>query len=260
MNDISEKIIQTIKEAGIKPKPRWQFLLKRWLVWVAAAVSALIGSLAFSVILFELVNADWEILEYLPRTPLQHFLNTLPYLWIVIMALFVLLAYYNARHTKGGYKYHAYWFVIGSLALSLVLGGTVYCFGLAPQIHYFLNRQVPFYGVLMHDREQLLVQPERGLLAGEVTKELNKPQLFELEDFSGQSWIVVEATTYQPTIFSSEEGQLVRIIGDLQSANEHTFSAIRVMPFFVGPGEIRGRIHVMPFNAAPSPGVKSFGR
>ena len=104
INDASKNILDKIKENKITPKPKWQFRLEQVGIWALAVLSLIIGAKAFAVIIFRLVNNDWEIREHLGRSLLNHALLTLPYLWIIVMVLFILLAYYNARHTKKGYR------------------------------------------------------------------------------------------------------------------------------------------------------------
>ena len=60
MNDLlPEKIIEELKKQGIESRPRWQFLLKRWTLWLVAILSTIIGGIAVAVIIFTFV--DFEI-------------------------------------------------------------------------------------------------------------------------------------------------------------------------------------------------------
>ncbi len=235
MSTISDKILNTIKGEHIKPKPRWQFLLQRWLIWIATCVSVIIGSASFSVLFFNLVNNDWEIPKYLGRPTIVHFFNTLPYIWLAVLVLFVGLAYYNVRHTKGAYKYHAYYYVAGSILASVIIGSFFYAVGIGPRVH-ILTKQVPFMQQLMHDREQLWRQPEKGLIAGEIESVLSGVGLFTLEDFDNTIWLVRPADDFipPPPQFTIEPGVWVRIIGE--QVEEEIFEAEQIMPYYIGPG------------------------
>jgi len=241
MSDVTKKILDTIKGRNLRPKPRWHFVLRGILIWFFTVASVIIGSLAFSVMIFRIVNNDWEILKFINRSPVAHILNTLPYIWIVLLILFVALAYYNARHTKGAYKYHAYWFIVGSIIVSLVIGGIFYAFGLAPRVHYAAEK-LPFIKELMYDRENLWQNAEGGFIAGEVTGMLSGVGMFQLEDLDNKSWVVRPGDEYYPPPphFIIEEGVMVRIYGE--KIDEELFEAIKVMPYQMGPGIMKGQM------------------
>ncbi len=247
MNQLTDKVLSAIKERHIAPKPRWQFLLQRWVIWAAAGFSVLLGSVAFSVMLFRLVNNDWEILEQLERTPLEHLFNTLPVVWLVVLALFIFLAYYNARHTSGAYKYHAYWIVTGSILISFGLGGIMYAVGLAPQVEQFVYGQMPWVGRIHEQRLETWTQPERGLLAGEVVELGNGMTLFQLEGFDGTVWVVRRGTNYvEPFRFNPEVGTFVRVTGMAGTDQAYIFVADHVYPLFSGPGVHGGMLPRIP--------------
>lgn len=240
MSNITDKIINTIKDQNLLPKPRWRFILQRILIWVLAFLSAIFGSLAFSVMIFILVNNDWEVLKYIDRTPLQHAIETLPYIWILILILFVVLSYYNAKHTKGAYKHEGYWFLIGSIMISLIIGSVFYSFGLAPRIHT-VAQNVPFFQGLLHDRDDIWMEGENGLLAGEIVGNLNGDELFELVDLNDKTWIVVRGDDYiaPPPGFIMEPGVIVRMVGEIE--NDNIFDANIIMPYHIGPGMFNGK-------------------
>lgn len=253
MNQLTDKVLHAIKEQHIAPKPRWQFLLQRWILWVAAAFSILLGSVAFSVMLFRLVNNDWEVLKLLERTPLEHLIHTLPVLWLVVLVLFVWLAYYNARHTSGAYKYHAYWLVTGSIVMSFGVGSIMYAFGLAPQVEQLVYDQMPWAGGAHERRLETWTQPERGLLAGEVLDLGSGMKLFQLEGFDGTVWVVQRSADYsEPPRFSPAVGAFVRVTGSIGAREQYLFVADHVYPLFSGPGIRGGILPQMPRHLPPA--------
>lgn len=240
MTTLSDNILNTIKGKNLKPKPRWHFIVRQVLIWFTALLSVVIGSFTFSVILFRMVNNDWEILTFINRSPFMHVFSTLPYIWILLLVLFVGLAYYNARHTKGAYKYQGYWFVIGSVILSLAIGGMLYAVGIGPLVHGVAQR-LPVMRDLMHDREELWLTPENGLLAGEVTDILSGVGIYTVTDFNEGVWIIVPADDYMESpFFTIEEGVLIRMTGSV--LDEDHFEAQRIMPYHMGPGMMKGKI------------------
>jgi len=239
MNSISDKTFEVIKEQKIAPAPKWKFLLKSYLIWLSASISMIIGSLSFAVIIFRLVNNDWEILEFINRGFWAHLAESLPYLWLGILIAFIFLAYYNVRHTKGAYRHQAYWLVIISIIVSLGLGGILYGFGLAPDLHYYLNHNFPFIQNLTHDREEFLTQSEVGLLAGTVKEELTGEALYLIEDFHGVDWMVKQGKDFVKPNFQIKVGDMIRLTGQIESNKINIFVADQILPYHLGPGEYR---------------------
>jgi hypothetical protein len=250
MSEVTKKILDTIKGKNIKPKPRWHFIMRQVLIWFTSLLSIVVGSFAFSVILFRMVNNDWEVLKFINRSPVAHALNTLPYIWIVLLILFIALAYYNARHTKGAYKYQAYWFIVGSVVISIAVGGIFYAFGIGPRIHYAVEK-IPFIKELMYDRDKIWMNADDGFIAGEVTEMLSGVGMFQLEDLDNKLWVVRPGDEYYPPPqhFIIEKGVMVRICGE--KIDEDLFEAIKVMPYQMGPGIMKGQMPGFRKNGGP---------
>ncbi|MBU1036916.1 hypothetical protein KKF32_02685, partial [Patescibacteria group bacterium] len=187
MNNTSKKVLNKIKQEKIAPKPKWQFRLEQVGLWFLATISVLIGSNAVAAIIFRVVNNDWDTLKLMKRNPISHTLTTMPYVWLIVLALFILLAYYNTRHTKKGYRYSTYGVVIGSVVASILVGVVLYSVGFAPRVDRFIER-MPGMEKLMHSREEMWKHPEKGFIAGEITEMLSGVGSFELKDLNQEEW------------------------------------------------------------------------
>ncbi|MBU2236188.1 hypothetical protein KKA01_03995 [Patescibacteria group bacterium] len=233
MTDSSKKILDKIEKDKIDPKPKWQFRLEQVGLWFLAVFSVLIGSNAVAAIIFRMVNNDWDTLKFLQRSPIGHALTTLPYVWIVVLGLFVLLAYYNTRHTKKGYKYNTYGVVIGAVLASVIVGTVIYSVGFAPRVDRFME-SVPGMEKLMHSREEIWMHPEKGFVAGEIQQILGGVGIFSIEDLEGQYWVVRPGEDYRvhPAVIIVE-GEYVRIIGTPKESE--LFMADQIMPWQFGP-------------------------
>ena len=86
-HDISRDVLKTIEEKHIKPKPRWTFLLKDYAIWILGAFSLIVGSLAFSVIIYMLKNNDWEVYRHLSGSLPGFVVITMPYFWLIFLAI-----------------------------------------------------------------------------------------------------------------------------------------------------------------------------
>lgn len=228
--DFSYKIIDTIKDEKLKPKPRWQFWLKNYVLWAMFFLAILIGSLAVAVIIYMFVNSDWEVYALVADSIAAYVFLVLPYFWILFMALFTWVAYYNLRHTKTGYRFSlsaVFWYVVFS---SLVLGAFWYNFGLGQTIDSVLTDGLPFYHryISKHShRAQLWQQPEKGLLVGFVLS--IDDQVLELKDFQGHKWEVDISNCVIPPLTNLQTGWPLRIVGE--QIGSGLFRASRVMPW-----------------------------
>ena len=211
MANITEKILEKIKEEKIIPKPRWQFLLKNYVLWTAFGASIVVGSLSFAVILNTAFENDWDIYRYLDKNPVIFIFISLPYFWIIFLALILAADYYEYKHTKSGYRYRGYLIVLGSIFISFILGLGFLRLGMGNGIDEFLARNIPYYSGTLKHKKETWSHPEKGLLAGRI-KRIIDDRDFNLEDFRGEIWEVREGN-----IVWHEEPKLeeeVKLIGD----------------------------------------------
>ncbi len=226
MTKLSQKVLKEIKKKKIEPAPRWKFLLKDYFVWLAFAVSVIIGAIAVCVILYFLSGNDWDIWRHLGISPLRHFVLSLPYLWIASLALFLWLAYFNYKNTKSGYRNETYYIVGLSVIGSLFVGAILhYSLGVGERVDKMLTAKMPVYGraVANCSKKNVWSRPERGLLGGRVIR-IASPDEFFLEDFIGSEWEVQknEETLMQSGVMIVN-GVYLKIIG--RKGNGRIFQA-----------------------------------
>lgn len=237
---LSQKILNTIKSRRISPKPRWEFLLKNYIIWAFFTVAIIIGSLATSVIIFMILNDGWGDLGNL--SPRAAILANIPYFWLALLALFLVVAYYNIKHTKKGYKYNPYLIILASVVISIGLGIVVYSQGVGEELEEVFYQQLPFYKQLSHQRGRLWAAPIQGRLAGVIIESNNETELF-LRDFEGKIWTVkLKNLQFRPGE-PVQPGDRLKITG--QKISETEFMALLIEPFYRHgpfPGMRPGRI------------------
>jgi hypothetical protein len=230
--NFGQEILKKIEDKKILPEPKWRFLLKDYLIWLLAAVCLFVGSLAVAVILFVVLNNDWDLYRNATASFWQFFLAGLPYLWIILLALFVELIYYNLRHTKTGYRYRFRSIFFGTVLASVVLGAIFYNIGFGRAIERMLINNLPFYE-RFSPQHRLWQRADRGVLGGIIVNIGNNGKI-TIRDPFGHNWQVDAATI--ETIGNSGElqvGQRVRIIGRRQAGD--TFEAKIIKPVFGPP-------------------------
>ena len=147
MHDLSENIIKELEDRGAHPKPRWYFVLMRSLFWLLAIISTTVGAVAFSVAWYVFFDNDGL------HVTLQNMFRVIPYIWLVVLTLFVVAAYLGFRQTRKGYRY------AGPLILALILAGSIGG-GLlldtidgGQKVHTYLLRDTDFYDGLIYSSD-----------------------------------------------------------------------------------------------------------
>jgi len=245
MKNISRDTFKTIKEKKIIPKPKWRFLLEEYFIWGTGAISLIIGSLAAAVVIYMLDNNDWDLYQNISNNLLSFIFTTLPYFWIVILILFALVVYYNFKHTKGGYKYKLSTVAIVSVLISLILGFLFYNIGLAKIIDDAFT-DIPIYERIMHYRQSMWMQTDKGLLGGVVVSITDKNN-FVIKDLDNKIWYVNTDDTIVKERLEIKQGIRIKIIGE--RIDENNFKAFRIRPFIDGKGCLMNRCKMhLPYN------------
>ncbi len=225
--EFAKNIMDRVADRHLTPKPRWNFLLADAALWVGAALTTALGALAIAVVIFILTDHDWDVYRYLDRGPIEHFFASLPYLWLVFLALFVLAARYNFRHTRRGYRYETWVVTAASVVISLTLGASMYAAGLGQELHEYFSDALPLYERLVYTKNDIWIYPEKGLLSGRIDR-LDDVRGFILTDFRGREWRVIDG----PNIIWERQlrpdaGVLVKLIGVQDGAGVFTAEIVR---------------------------------
>jgi len=225
MQDISKKIIQVIEDQQLKPKPRWQFLLKNYFLWSLTVITIILGALATGVVLFELTHSQY--LDLAPNFGLaKRLILATPFFWLILLILFIAISYYNVRHTQKGYRYHTYWIVIFSILFSIFLGAIFYVSGGGEKLEDFFYQKIPIYRQIVHRQVRVWQSPEQGRLIGWI---ISQPEIdsFLLKDFNLNTWMVI---TESP--LPSKLPYNARIIVTGERLGHQEFLAKEIMPLF----------------------------
>ena len=150
---LSESIIQKIEERNLAPTPRWHFLLTRSVFWILATLSVIVGGIAFGVADYVFFDNDGMSLSSLQRSSIQDIAQSIPYVWIVILGIFTVIAYSGFRKTRKGYRHATAVVVSASIIASILLGVTLNAFDFGQAVHKYLLSHTDFYDMLIHSSE-----------------------------------------------------------------------------------------------------------
>lgn len=222
--NISQEILAKIKD--IKPKPRWQFLLKNYIVWFLASLALIISSLALAVVFYMMIDNDWDVYSSISNSLLEFIFLTLPYFWLMFLGIFILIAYYYFRHTKKGYKFSLVKIFLASLVINILLGTFLYNIGIGQAIDNIVAQRVPFYKELINKRQHIWSRIDDGLLGGIVVT--IEEEYLTVKDMEGNVWTIQHFNTTTPNFIKLGVGQPVRIIG--QKIDSQNFKMDMIMP------------------------------
>ncbi|MCO6489566.1 MAG: hypothetical protein J5I98_14165 [Phaeodactylibacter sp.] len=223
----SEKLLQKIKEEQAEPAPRWHFAVKNQLLWAAFGLAAVLGALAFSVILFAIQQTDFSILSHLSHSGLELFLGLLPFFWIILLVVFLLIAMYSVQYSRRGYKFTLARLVGYSAALSILLGTLFFIGGGAQRLEQAFAVNVSIYESIQEKKVKLWSMPEAGYLSGEIVE--TGLDAFQLKDFQGNTWTIRYGGAFIPPVVLLERGEKVKLVGEIE--DDGAFAASEVRPW-----------------------------
>ena len=217
--DVCQLVLGRIKNEGIRPIPKWVFLIKKSAIWTMFLLSLIVGGFAVSVIIYSIQNNDWAIYRKFNNNPAEFALMTLPYFWILLMTGFMLVAYHNFKCTTLGYRVKVAIALTGSLSFSAILGIVFYQLGFGKTIETIFDYRFAAQSRLFHNQEWAWSWPEKGLLEGVIVRRVDGESAV-IKDFFGKEWLV---DTSGAGDFNFDAGKRIKMTGRLTGNN--TFAA-----------------------------------
>lgn len=163
--DISQIALERIKESGMKPLSKNVINLKRVFFWALVGFAVLVGSVAFSITLSLLFNNDWYLYN---KLGFSFIFKSLPYFWVVCLLVFTVLGKLYYQKTLLGYRHTTAAIVGVYVVLTFSFGLVLYLLGDGESVEQSLFENVPFYRIVIFDRNDLWSHPEQGLISGRV--------------------------------------------------------------------------------------------
>lgn len=228
---LAQRVLKRITGEHLVPRPRWEFLFKNYSFWTLGVLSVALGAFAFSAALFEVANVDWRLSVATHANFFSFFLAAAPFLWMFILALFILVGYVNIRRTKHGYRYPLAVIALGAVLTSLTLGSGLYATGLGGELEEAVGDHPPFYRPILIEERSWWIAPEKGLLGGQIVSRASDAASFVLRDFNGRAWEVEGGDLHGSDLAAVAHGGVVRIVGVPTAATSSVFHACFVFPW-----------------------------
>ena len=225
MGKVSKNVLAKIKKTGIKPIPKWQFMLKNSFVWGLFVVNLILGAIGFAAVIYLLVNNDavWDF--SLTTNIFQWILLAVPLAWIALTLFFLFVAYYNFKNTEDGYRTSVWSKLLINIGIAVLLGLILYTSGFSARMNRLLSDNIPFYSHSLDVREEVWMRPEEGLLSGDILNVNEK--VIQLKDLEGNEWSIgyEDATVKYRVVL--DVGARIKILGNVVSENVFEASEIR---------------------------------
>ena len=232
MDKLSKKIINEIEKEQIRPIPKSKFQVKNLVIWLLALISIFVGTLSIALVSYNVTARDWDLYRHLGDTPFGYLLSSLPYLWIGLTIISLIVGILNLEHTKKGYKYSPLFITMLSLVITLILGLSIFATGGGRYIDEYIGQKLNDYRTVEDFKEELWNQPAKGLFSGTISNV--STSTFELKDFSGKAWQVDYSEAHIRGNVRVEPGENVKVIG---TAEDDTIKASDIRPWgFNGRG------------------------
>lgn len=229
MEEVTKNTLQKIKKENIKPIPKWQFLLKDSLVWGLFVLNLILGSIGFAISLYILGNNDVILDSSLVTNAWEWIILSIPVAWILLTVFFLFIAYYNFKHTSGGYRFTVVKIFLMNLVVSIVLGVVINGFGLSQKLNTMFSDNIPFYNHTMDLRSEVWMRPESGYLAGTIVDINLDTKILKIEDLNGKSWTISYSEATVRGRVSLQVGEEIKIVGKIVS--DSLFEASEIRPW-----------------------------
>ena len=231
--NFGEEILHKIKDEKLQPKPRWQFLLKDYVVWGIGALALFLGAISMSLIFYMSRYADLGLYNRAGGRLWEKLFLIFPFFWIICLLFFVFVMFYNIKHTKKGYRYPLPLILAFIISASVILGGVFYSVGFGERIDDELGRRAPFYDRVINPHVDFWSQPERGRLTGMVVSKTDDDE-YVLVDRGQGEWNIIISDAKQSPNAKIEVGKPVRLLGKIESG--HRFEVAEIISMMPGKG------------------------
>lgn len=221
MNKFSKSILEKIKTEHLKPKARWQFVLKNIVLWSLAIVAVVAAGVFIASFIQDLLEAEWDIAHRYPGGQFHFLRQAISTTWLIAIAAVIALAFVFFRKTKRGYRYGV--FVLAGIIFtsSVVLGTSLVPTKIPEKVRDFKAQK---FG--RNFDEQRWQNPQEGFLLGDIIE--IEGQIFILSALDKKVWKVDALGSKMPPDFDLKQGDRVRVIGE--KSGEDTFRADFVKP------------------------------
>lgn len=226
---LTDAVLSRIEKESLTPHTKTWFMCREAFFWAFLVVVVLVGAAAVAQTFFGMLFSGYEYYELTHGTLSAYILDALPYIWIAVLVLALLIGHFNVRHTKKGYRYPLSVVVLLSILASLVLGVALYRIGLAHLIDTRFAGLMPFHRSVVSMEERMWSSPEEGRLLGMIEEVDVIGDIATITNPIGETVVVDTSELRAEDKRSVAEGNVVRLVG-LFDSQEDIFRVCHTLP------------------------------
>ena len=238
MKNLIQDTIEKIKKQHIAPEPKWKFSVRKYSIWLLFFLTLLLGAASLSVAYHLVSGLDWDLYSFMHKSRINYALSIFPYFWLILIILFFSIAFLDIRKTESGYRYSWTKIILLSAGGIFTIAILITIFNFGGRVHPMVQKNFPYYARhMLITKEAQWMQPEKGLLAGEIISRSERE--INIEDLTSKNWTILinEKTLLRPSANLSP-GETIKIIGARQG--ENSFEAQEIRPWFGQRGMMMG--------------------
>jgi len=152
MSKLAEKILEKVKKAKIKHKPKWQFIAKRAFIWSALIIAIILLSISVAMLIHQITVARPAFGEHFQRNEFGPMFKLIPHFWTLISLLLLTFVYFDFKQTKTGHRHRAIIIIGASILISIIIG-TVIANTRAPRNMEEQFQRNPIYQKMQFDKD-----------------------------------------------------------------------------------------------------------
>lgn len=214
---LAHSVLDRIEAEAITPRPRWQclaFSSSNWIIW---AISVALGALSLAIVWYVLTSAPYMLYEATHETAFTLLVELIPLLWITLLGVMLVLAVFEMRRTKRGYRFSLVAIVGSSVAFSVVGAVIFHLAGFSMWFDSALGQYVKGYMSFDKMEVRMWHNPTMGRYVGViVVPAAGLPPAFlpqpEFRDADGMIWrVITESLTpaERSLLFSAKPVQII---------------------------------------------------
>ncbi len=212
VTNISDQTWLKIEKSKIKPIPKWEFFVKYFGLWIFILFWVVLSGLGVATGYYMVSTNDWDLLY-------------IPYFWIAVLLIFLMLVNTLFYKTKSGYRVEKKLVIAGWVVLSLFFGSLFSAVGMGEKVDKIMASKLSMYRTVSPLKLEVWMDPDGGRLSGTI-KDVGEQQIV-IDDFSGEVWIVDISRALVRGRVKLEVGQQIKIIGEMESSTNFEASEIR---------------------------------
>lgn len=224
---ISENVLKNIKENEIEKKSDFQFKLEKTLNYLLIIAGVVISGLSLAIAIESLLSLDLDVVSRSSSNLFEYLITSIPILLIFVSIALFFGIYLDITRTTKSYRHTK------TIVLTSIIGGiTVFVLffivtGLGKVTDRIFRENLPLYSIFSPYNNDFWVQPQNGLLAGNVVRIIDEDE-FLLLDERGSLWNVQLIQPVESNVAFLRINDNVRLFGEVIEQLRFIASEVRV--------------------------------